>query len=501
MNGPRLRHLLWKDWRSLRSLVAATLIAPPAITLVLCLACWVWRDSFRGIDGFFGMLFFFPGLMALGVAPMLVGTENEERTYDWLRRLPVAWWQVLLSKLIVGVGVVLTATLWTGFLLVLSHLIFDFSGVTQPNGISFSQMAGGMGAYLLYVSLGVMTCGFFTAFLIRNALASALAVIPLVVGWIVIVASSMDWYGVSGLTMRASVVDVIRLVAIPGLVHVFVIGATIGLARRRFQGPSDEHWRPWAMRTLMRPVALPLISTKRPSVAKALVWQHVAQNQFVFILIVATTLVSLMSMYLAREVIGDIAVAISIPMILANLGLGVCTFHGDQKKPRRNFFADRGLPPTLIWWTRMIGPATVAILLLIVWVIGQNLFRRLDSDRMQWAFLGMFVFQFLIGASTGQWFRRGSMAFFVAPAVAYFAAIAMAVATLPIQDFIDWKAVTVIGVLSFAALLASTWHVNQLWLRGREGKELTLPALAWIGLPILLVGLCATAIRVFIEVV
>jgi len=107
------------------SLVAATLIRAARDQRWCCVwpaGCGATRFVHRWF--FFGNAFPFSPADGVGVGPIARRTENEERTYDCSAGYRWRWWQVLLSKLIVGVRRGLTATLWTGFLLVSSQSDF-----------------------------------------------------------------------------------------------------------------------------------------------------------------------------------------------------------------------------------------------------------------------------------------------------------------------------------------------------------------------------------------
>ena len=107
-----MRHLIWKDWRTVRPLFLLILIGIFAINLMLC-----YTRPGNDYNGTSNLLVAFwyllPNLFALGAPAMLVGTEEDSGTLGWMRTLPVSWQQIVDSKLVVATfGLIAT---WTHF--------------------------------------------------------------------------------------------------------------------------------------------------------------------------------------------------------------------------------------------------------------------------------------------------------------------------------------------------------------------------------------------------
>lgn len=497
-----LRHLLWKDLRLLRSLLLAALIGPLAVATLLCLIRWIWEGSSTDLDGSFATLLFLPGLVTLGAAPTLVGTENEERTFDWMRRLPTPWWFVVSSKMIAGLLLVLASIVWTGGIFVCCSFFLDLEMGSRSKDVNAGWVVFVGFCLLGYVNLVVLTCGFLTAFLIRNSLASAIAIIPFAIAWLVCVSLYASWMN-PGSTGRlfdpqTSVGEQAVFAMAPLFAHLVVIGVVLWLARRRLVGPSDEPWRFFSWSTDVRPVALKMGVAERPSIVRALVWQHVQQNRWLLqlsLLTMCTALLAIVMMNRRSEMHGLITFPV---LILLQMTLGVSVFHGDNRMPRRYFFADRGLSPALIWWTRMLVPASVSVVLSVVWVVVSIVLGFEAEYLSHWgvSLLVIYALCFLVGASTGQWVRRGVMAYFATPGVAYFAIVLAALATAPLPHGLQTMSVmSVAVVISLLALLGSTWHLTLLTLRGRERWGLWLPAWGWISLPIVVIAITSVSAR------
>ena len=94
-----IQHLLWKDWRIIQPLaktVAAGYVVINLLALLYCLA----ED--RTFDWAWVAWLAHPVLMAWGAPAMLVGSEEESGTLQWVRTLPVSWRHVVGSKFFVA---------------------------------------------------------------------------------------------------------------------------------------------------------------------------------------------------------------------------------------------------------------------------------------------------------------------------------------------------------------------------------------------------------------
>ncbi|EMI58005.1 ABC transporter permease [Rhodopirellula sallentina] len=499
-------HLLWKDLRLLRSLALAAVVGPVLVAVLLCINHWMWSADSPEVDGAFGMLCFLPGLVVIGAAPTLVGTENEDRTMDWMRRLPVSWVDIVVSKIVAALLLLMLAVLWVVLVFACCSLFLDLELSGRGSGeTTVGQFILG-GAFFVYVYLVVLTCGFFTAFLIRNSLASAVAIIPAVVFWLVLLGLYsqrflLEFRAGSGVDLQLIIWGHAFYYLLPLVVHACLIGSVFYLAKRRLTGPSDESWRLPFQSTDVRRVEVQLSYTGTPSVGRALLWQHFQQTRW---LLMSVALVVGASLLFASGMnrFGDMHGVVSILLLgWLQLILGVSVFHGDMRQPRRYFFADRGVAPWLVWSTRMLGPVAVSALISVTWVFGSLILG------FQWGYLDDwgapllvgYALCFLIGASTGQWVRRGTMAYYAAPAVAYFAGVLAAVAAVPMPELFE-----TVGMLCFAlavaiaSLVASTWHLCQLTMRGRERWALWGPAWGWISVPIVLIALVSISLRLLL---
>ena len=272
-----------------------------------------------------------------------------------------------------------------------------------------------------------------------------------------------------------------------GLILSAAIGTLVKLAHRRLVSPIDGQWRvPNSMAgpTLLKragPARPTLISTRRPSPVAALLWQQVRQF---------------------RGIAGIIAVAFSLAMLwigstgggeiwrwfiiwpLTAVIVGVATFHGDRIDPRRGFLADRGLPPTLVWVTRLLPPLVFlgALSLAFAWIAQRHdqadywIGKRIAETIPLWVALTIALF--LIGVSAGQWGRRTSLAFAGAPVLAGLWSGPVLQLLMFYDDYVWWL------WAAAAVWLFATWRLTSMMLAGRQGaalwgRGLAYAALAW----------------------
>ncbi len=117
---PITKSLLWKDGKSLQSLVLAIWIGILLFNLIV-FVIGVWADG-PTLGGYISVWLLMPNLVALGAPAMLVGTEEESGTLDWLRTLPVAWQKVIDSKFVAALAAVLATFLFASLFVLIARL-------------------------------------------------------------------------------------------------------------------------------------------------------------------------------------------------------------------------------------------------------------------------------------------------------------------------------------------------------------------------------------------
>ena len=120
-------------------------------------------------------LFLMPNLMALGAPVMLIGTEQENGTLDWLRSLPLHWRDVFVSKVVTALAA--TLLIW-GLASLTLWMTVGWTLGRDP----FSEDIRSVGGVLIFLhfSVTLLACGLITSFLFRSPVASLIAVVPFV---------------------------------------------------------------------------------------------------------------------------------------------------------------------------------------------------------------------------------------------------------------------------------------------------------------------------------
>tara|TARA_R110002072_G_scaffold74260_1_gene175999 strand:+ start:71423 stop:74242 length:2820 start_codon:yes stop_codon:yes gene_type:complete len=422
------QHLVWKDFRMLQPLLLAGVIGTAALFFLAVLRAAIDPASDPSLTTLSVLWVLLPNLVALGIPPISLGTENEERTLDWLRTLPVTWSQVLLSKLLVGFAAWVLAVLTASACFVLSWLVlrrgWDWSAIGRISG-SESIVE------LMIYGVGLLICGWIAALIVRNPVGSVMLVIPLIVGltllWNYTVAGLAGTHVYNGVTFVEATSEQRVVMFGSAVAYLTALGAVMsGLAQHRLAGASDHRWQvpAAAPASAWQPTVVQVAWHAKPRRFRALLWQQVRQTRFIIgaaiLFALVTVIVTWVDGFL--EVQGPL-VALGWPA--AHLMLGVATFHGDRRGIRQGFFADRGWSPNLIWLTRLIPTALASSFLMVLFPFSAgldlNIGRPFGIVNLWQAFAFSVVVQtllFLIGVLTGQWGRRPSLAFFGAPVVA-----------------------------------------------------------------------------------
>ncbi len=113
MNGFGIwQRLVWKDLVTIRPLLLAIGLSIVAMPFIAALAKVASDDSGSSAVVWSIMLWILlPNLMAIGLPPMLIGTEEETGTLGWLRTLPIRWQTIADSKFVTAALCTLAAWL------------------------------------------------------------------------------------------------------------------------------------------------------------------------------------------------------------------------------------------------------------------------------------------------------------------------------------------------------------------------------------------------------
>lgn len=438
MNGWKtLRHLIWKDWRTARPLAVALIafsIAMNGVAAILPEA---------NLEVAFAIWILTPNLAALAAPAMLVGTEGDAKTLDWLRTLPPSWRRIADAKLLVAVGLV------GGVWVVASGMLW-LQWISHPPNVSPSprspqaETAGVLGS--LYFSGLLLLCSFVTAYAFRSPVSGILAVVPL------ITAAAVASFVVADAVMRSLPSD--QGVVVNCLLAVAALATAASLQRwaawYRLQSAMVPI-RDWISNAIVggsSPSTAKSLSTARayrpprpttawrPSASVGLVWQHARQTGWagIAILLLGFAVCGLDRITdfgapgktLWKQLLvtaGPYGVA---PLL--SMWLGCLAFSGDLHPGRREFLACHGVTPTAVWRTRLVVP----LILLGLWIVAAGSTFRTDGVlpgwpvAAAWTLGGVMLVGSLVGMLVSTLIRRPASAFFAKPLYVSIATIGLA---------------------------------------------------------------------------
>jgi hypothetical protein len=474
--------LMWKDLQTIKPLLFAATATMLAGNL---LAFLFWHQGEMRADTYVGftyaLWFLLPGFTALGVPAMIVGTEEETGTGNWLRTLPVPWQTIARAKLWVAAGAVLFTWLIASGVLALASL--GWPEKPQTSVSSVFRVEG----FLIFAFFGILLLllGFACSYLIRSPLLSLLALLPTYFFSVFGVNSLIHYLGI--MTWGRAWPQLISL-GVGVLLVAWVL--QLWLARRRFLLPIHS-FVPRAITTLSetheyRPSRLPVRT--QPSQVVSLLWQQLRQTGLLSIALVGISAFlaftyaltyAAANQYYATGILGLAPGFI----VLSASWLGAIVFYGDNVHRRCAFFADRGISPTRVWWTRIAPPAAACLVLLaligiVALVTYSNHRERLYAESFQ--SMALMIVMFSFGQLVSQWADRPLLAFLAAPAYAF-------VSLTPVFYLMQrFHANFAVILLTAPVLLFATWQMTRHWLDGEIQTSYTARVLGYTALAVLM---------------
>ncbi len=467
MRDTALSRLIWKDSRTIRPLVIAIAAGVLGFNLMAyVLRQMYWQGSAPVTDYIFWILM--PNLIALGAPAMLVGTEQETGTLQWMRTLPVSWRQVVLSKFVTAVGALISIWLLSSLVLWLLNLM---QGSSEHPFVSDVRSIDGI-LYFLFFSFTLLFCGFISSFLFRSPVAALVAVVPIVF--------FLTWF----CTETARVIKgggtwghsyAIRHPSFANWLSIVVLGlATIGIliaiatwiARRRLSRPTVSH--PMSLtrspnQDAFRPPRLTSMSHSSPMAV--MLWQQWKQV-WPYCAMISAVNILFAGIFLAADTWQQRnSFLVQLSPVIAGLSigwLGCLVFYGDGLRRRCEYFADRGISATLVWVTRLLPVLPAAMLMVCLWWWALYRQEMKSSDTMI-LWLGMIV-MFATGQLAAMWIRRPTLSFFAAPVIAWILIVFNGMLLLQYYTGFTWTLLLVAAILLFA-----TWRLMPRWLEGRMG--------------------------------
>ena len=457
--------LLGKELKQLAPLVVTLLGCGVLLHLLGLLQENTNRSGFHAT-----ILTLIPVLFAVGVGPLLVSQEKEQRTLRWMASLPVPPWSIVVSKLIVSMlGLIFT---WCISLAI--TLVFCPSAIATTDYADLEFWFWPANTFL------ILTMGFALAWIFPTAGSTLVALLfsAIAAGVFAILATNGSVYS----TFLG------YLLFFQALVTAVLLVAAIWFGNSSFVTEAkSKSSLSWLKRREHSKVAVDRTQTLPLSPASGLIWQVGWQNRMLwvgalFIGFMGLGCLTYGILDLQSQAIMDIT-PIAGCLVLSWLGASV--FGSDANHGRIRFLAERGISPFKIWWTRLALPLSCIILGLLVFC----LLLKTSSSWHDWAparNMSVSDMVWLCGLLTfglaqwlPQWTRSTLIAFCVAPVLSIISLVYVSF----MMDLIGapWWLLVVSVCISFAA----TRLMLRPWMDGRTGLKY------WLAQSALLIGAIA----------
>ena len=352
----------------------------------------------------------------------------------------------------------------------------------------------------IFFQLELLSLGYLVAYLFRRPVVGLLVLIPLFFIVSVGFTGSIELAQV-GITSRLPNI----VIAAAACLLLILLGLLqYALARRRLTRPEGAKVMygsesPSTSR-YYRPPSLGLQA--RPSQGTTLLWQQFRQTApiagalvlgSIFMMFMFALYSPLEERGRARGLLAVFAACSPLVIGLSASWLGAITFYGDNQDRRYAFFADRGISPTKVWWTRLVPPlisclVMVAMLLAITAIVNLSQPEHRPSVWFAtWFLVAMILVLFSFGQLISQWIEQPLLAFLAAPAYTF-------ACLIPTFYFADNNSSLLLLIfLMPPVLFFASWQLSKQWLEGKNkiiyGLQILGYTLAASILPLLFVGL------------
>ena len=468
--------LFWKEWRCSAMVLW--------VMLILIVVGFGWTAIMEAITdrdhsyGYFMTWVLAPFLAALGLPARLMGMENEDRTFDWLRTLPVSSTVVMTVKLLV-------AFLIWGLVLVSVSLLAWISLEAQ---LGHSMRIEGITiAGITVFSFALLIVGMISCLLVRTTVYALLLTIPLlllvlfafqVLGALLVGTTQLGFLRV----LRGSEGPLIVATLIAGFAS--LVALIYWLGHRRLTGASEE--RPVARALEPSPYQSPsYYPTGRVSAWRSLLWQQRKQTSLgVGLCMLVAGFCLLIAFFSRMAGAWDAEPVTFVVSCLVLCYLGVLSFHNDSKKEQIGFLAHHGLLSMTIWWTRLLPTLIPAAVLGGLWIIlifqssvpGEPV---LAPGQMAFWILTPMCAAYFLGVACVQCCHRPSLAFFLAPILT----IGWLLPFSSLMATYYWAYLGLV-VIAVSVLVFATYRITRFWMNGtHEGvlwRVVAYAMLAWL---------------------
>ncbi|WP_040770158.1 ABC transporter permease [Novipirellula maiorica] len=470
-----MKQLLWKDVITLRPLAYAVIAGILLFQLFVTAGQFIFNDASFDIDPYLLIWILMPNLMALGTPAMLVGNEEEARTFLWLRTLPVRWQRIVDVKFAVGLAGLLA--IWAIASLVMAIAVLLVNDTSSPMSDDVIHPVGV--ARLLFFSVLLLICGFITAYLVRSPMSGLMLLVPVIVlaSWFAVGVIQTILFGhfdVYGSLNNVSQSDIQKAVffAVAYLVALWCLQRWLG--RQRLV--SVDRSPLFSSSEIIRPYQPPIEQVfRRPSPVFALLWQQIEQIKWFAGTLTLLGFVVLFMWHTSTQPQDEATQVLAHTALVAiSSWLGALAFYGDTVRNRSVYFADHGIRPSLIWGTR-IGPPLVCCLVLAgisVWV----------NDGVTAA---MMLASFAFGQLAATVTPRATLGLLTAPLYPAFSCSIL----VPFFGLYPNYIATVI--LMVPVLLLATWQLIHRWLEQRRDTTFQ-----WMVLAVVLIAFVTPMVTV-----
>ena len=419
-----------------------------------------------------------PMIYACGVGILLVGTEKESRSLRWLQSLPISARDIARTKL--AVAFMSLAAIW--IVTLMAWLLFAYLLGMEPSVSRSVYLVGGeslprMLVTSVAVSIFLCLIGLGLAWYFQSAMVSLLLLIPSVLAvW-------LTAYGIATFLAKLGRDSVSQwsmdfAVYLACLAVGYVIALTLGWIASQRELSARTAPRPtsgWlGLKVAMRSerTAEAWVLWPRTTAGTGMLWQMVRQSWMLWTAVALfcalwlwiagpIRLFDFSDNYMTRNVISrDSSVPLWMIGSLLILWMGVFVYQGDSMAQRVRFYADRGVSPSLLWWTRHWIPLTILLGLGLArfWSLRPN--NSLDLVET-FACLAIALAIYI----TGQWVSQLIASPIISAIAAPIAAVAMGLYCL--SAAILMGAPWWIFIATFAILLGATFWMMKAWMERR----------------------------------
>jgi ABC-type transport system involved in multi-copper enzyme maturation permease subunit len=470
--------LMWKEFRQLVPLALTVLALGLGMLMLILVTTSFMAPPLVDANQYLYVFLSVPMIYACGVGILLVGAEKESRSLRWLQSLPVSSRDIARTKLMVAL--MSLAAVW--FVTLMAWLLFTQLLGMEPSVSRSVYLGGGESLPLMLVTsvaVSIFLClaGLGLAWYFHSAMVSLLLLIPSTL------AVSLTAYGIANFLSKL-VRDSVSEWSLDSGVYLacLTLGYVIALAlgwvasqrelSARTAPRSASGWLGLKVAMRSERTAEAWVLWPRTTPGTGMLWQMVRQSWMLWTAVALFCALWLLiagpirlfdysDNYMTRNVISrDSSVPLWMIGLLLILWMGVFAYQGDSIAQRVRFYADRGVSPSLLWWTRHWVPLTILLGLGLAryWSLRPN--NSLDLVET-FAYLAIALAIYI----TGQWVSQLIASPIISAIAAPIAAVAMGLYCL--SAAILMGAPWWIFIATFAILLGATWWMMKPWMERR----------------------------------